>query len=297
MRRISLEIMAIPRTEKECADKLASIRWRGGLTCRCGGREHRRLRSRPRVFVCKRCRRHTSVTAGTLMHRCHLSIRQWLFAACLMLRNQGISAAEIMRRLKVTYETAWQLLHRLRLAMTSNDRIAGPLLVSVVGVKCGRPYRDGGPPKFLGRVACVAAAWGEHGVAIAHLPHRCRTDTWLREKLKCTKSKRERDGPAMHVLRRLWAKLVFTHAGVSERWLRRYVREASFRENGLQASRVLLNVLRAEQRIFDRVRPPVEPWGFKREWLPWSAFPMQRLQRHECARARRCPDYSVSAKI
>jgi len=49
-------------------------------------------------------------------------------------------------RTKVSYETAWQLLHRLRIAITDPTVfVAGNLMLAVANIKTSRPYRDGGP--------------------------------------------------------------------------------------------------------------------------------------------------------
>jgi len=65
-----------------------------------------------------------TVTVGTVMHRSKLSLKKWILAIFLMVSSKkGISALQLQRQLNIaSYQTAWHLCHRVRLAMTE-----GPL--------------------------------------------------------------------------------------------------------------------------------------------------------------------------
>ncbi len=71
-----------------------------------------------------RCRKQTSVIAGTIMHKTHLPLRTWFLAAHLVTtHSNGISALQLQAKLGVgSYKTAWLLLHKLRRAMVDPDR-------------------------------------------------------------------------------------------------------------------------------------------------------------------------------
>jgi len=61
--------------------------------------------------------------AGTAMHRSHMGIQEWFWAAYLVATHTpGFSAKQLERQLGCAYRTAWFMLHRLRRAMVSDAR-------------------------------------------------------------------------------------------------------------------------------------------------------------------------------
>ena len=58
------------------------------------------------------------------MHRSHISIREWCWAAYLVATHTpGISAAQLQRQLGIGSDTtAWHMLHRLRTGMVNETR-------------------------------------------------------------------------------------------------------------------------------------------------------------------------------
>lgn len=111
--------------EVACGRHLVERRWPDGFVCpHCGSRKGWRLRRARPIFQCAGCRKQTSVTAGTVMHRTHLALRTWLFAAHIVTsHSNGISALQLQAQLGLgSYETAWFLLHRLRRAMVDPER-------------------------------------------------------------------------------------------------------------------------------------------------------------------------------
>lgn len=111
-----LEFTAQFGEERRCIEHLAELRWPDGYVCsECGGCEAWRLTSRPRVYQCKACSHQESVTAGTIFHRTQTPLSKWFLAAYLMGRDKrGVSAKFLEQELKVAYQTAWTLLHKLR---------------------------------------------------------------------------------------------------------------------------------------------------------------------------------------
>src|ERR1035437_9182899 len=70
--------------EAACASFLFERRWSGGFACpSCGGGRAAALRSRAHTQECLDCRRQTSITAGTVMHRSKLPLTVWFSAAQL----------------------------------------------------------------------------------------------------------------------------------------------------------------------------------------------------------------------
>lgn len=117
-----------------CARYLAERRWPDGFVCpACGGRKGWALdRGRP-TWECAACRRQTSVTAGTIMHRSHLALKTWFLAAHIVAtHSNGISALQLQGQLGIgSYKTAWLLLHKLRRAMVDPGRSLLQTLVEV----------------------------------------------------------------------------------------------------------------------------------------------------------------------
>ncbi len=110
-------------TETQCREYLASVRWPAGYVCpRCGCRDGYRL-SNGR-YQCAHCKRQTSVTAGTVLHKTHMPLRVWFLAFYLVCTDKrGISAVQLSAQLGMTYKTAWYMLKRIRTAMGQRDKL------------------------------------------------------------------------------------------------------------------------------------------------------------------------------
>jgi len=117
--------------EAACASYLERARWGSSFVCpHCGTTgEPYRYANRPGVLCCRKCRRETRLTAGTVMERTHTPLSVWFWAAYLITsQTQGMSAVQFQRQLGLLrYETAFQILHKLRVGMVrpDQDRIGG----------------------------------------------------------------------------------------------------------------------------------------------------------------------------
>jgi transposase-like protein len=117
--------------ESACAAYLEHARWSNGFICdHCGSiGEPYRFSNRPGVLRCKHCNRDTSLTAGTVMERTHTPLSVWFWAAYLVTsQTPGMSAVQFQRQLGLSrYETAFQILHKLRAGMVrpDQDKIGG----------------------------------------------------------------------------------------------------------------------------------------------------------------------------
>ena len=109
-----------------CATYLEAIRWRSGFVCGWCGEpgEPYRFANRPHVLRCRKCRKDNRLTAGTVMQDSRTPLSIWFWAAYLAATDTaGISAVQFQRQLGVKrYETAFQLLHKLRAGMVCPDR-------------------------------------------------------------------------------------------------------------------------------------------------------------------------------
>lgn len=132
-------------TEEACLAYLEKARWPEGVRCiasrdgqPCGSdrisrivtkegvrKNGRRIPAR-RLYQCLECGFQFTAKAGTLFNDSHLPLQKWFFAVALMINaKKGLSAKQMQRDLKVSYETAWYLCHRVRDAMESEHGVFG----------------------------------------------------------------------------------------------------------------------------------------------------------------------------
>ena len=114
-----------------CAAYLEKARWSDGFVCpHCqAAGEPFRFANRPGVLRCRKWRRDTGLTVGTVMARSHTPLSVWFWSAYLVSsQTPGVSAVQLRRQLGLSrYETAFQILHKLRAGMVrpDQDRIGG----------------------------------------------------------------------------------------------------------------------------------------------------------------------------
>jgi len=112
-----------------CAAYLEALRWRDGFQCpKCASTAAPMHLGRPGVLRCKACKRDIALTAGTVMERTHMPLSTWFWAAFLVTSlTPGISAVQLRRQLGIkSYETAFQILHKLRSSMAITSGRIGP---------------------------------------------------------------------------------------------------------------------------------------------------------------------------
>src|ERR1035437_8746012 len=124
--------------DKACAKYLESMRWPAGFTCpkcRETGEPYRFPTRSSTVLRCRKCKVNTSLTSGTVMQSTHTPLSTWFWAAYLATtQTPGQSALQFQRQLGLTrYETAFQILHKLRAGMVrpERDSIGGEHAVEV----------------------------------------------------------------------------------------------------------------------------------------------------------------------
>lgn len=108
--------------EKACAEYLYQIKWPNGFVCPVCGHRHCYPIKGYRRYQCAKCHHQTSLTANTVMHRSHLPLKKWFWAIYLVACDKrGISALALAEKIEVCYETAWNVLRRVRAAMEMRD--------------------------------------------------------------------------------------------------------------------------------------------------------------------------------
>ena len=120
----SMDILEFQRrfaTDDACRAHLFKIRWPEGLTCpKCGGKDFYKITTR-NIYECT-CGHQVSLTAGTIMHGSHTPLSKWFWAIYLAAHDKrGVSALRLKKELRVAYQTAWSMLHKIRRAMAGRD--------------------------------------------------------------------------------------------------------------------------------------------------------------------------------
>jgi transposase-like protein len=142
-------------TEAEARGILENIRWPEGIQCpHCKSDDVTRLKAksdkvRDGLIQCNSCRGQITVTVGTVMHRSHITLRQWVQAFySICSHKKGVSALQLQRNLGLhSYRSAWHLAHRIRLAMKQD-----PLVSKLKGaVEVDETYIGGRPRKGDGK--------------------------------------------------------------------------------------------------------------------------------------------------
>lgn len=111
-------------SQEDCISAIIKRRWPDGWHCpKCGSRRGTRMNTRRSIQCLERgCRRQCSITAGTIFEQLKLPLPKVFLAVYLMTDKQGISAMSLAKHLAVAYNTAYNLLLKLRLVMSDRDR-------------------------------------------------------------------------------------------------------------------------------------------------------------------------------
>ncbi|MEZ0231181.1 MAG: transposase, partial [Planctomycetota bacterium] len=196
-------------TEAQCVEWLRRRRWPQGFACgRCGG-DGTWIVER-RGYACRRCRKFSSVTAGTLLHGTRKPIRKW-FEALYLIVQRGVNARVLQREIGLTYKVAWTWGHKLRSLM-------GPL-----GIR----------PEYRAERRRGVPAGGGCGCTKLTKRDWCWVDdedrrTWL-ERIAPTPWRHEPERPLPMEIFAHWDLLATYFGSMSEKHLGAYLDELSFR--------------------------------------------------------------------
>lgn len=136
------QLSAIIADEAKAFEYVESLRWPDGPVCQhCGaidrinrleGVKDKKGRVRHGLWKCYHCRGQFTVRKGSIFEESPIPLGKWILAIHLMCSSKkGISSNQLKRELGISYQSAWFLTHRIRLAMTQEP------LVSLLGVGGG----------------------------------------------------------------------------------------------------------------------------------------------------------------
>lgn len=167
---------------------VAKLRWPDGFVCpACGHKEFSYLTTR-RLWKCKACKKQTSVKKGTIFEDSPLGLDKWLAAMWLVCNcKNGISSHELARDLGVHQQSAWFMLHRIRLAMRTGTfaKLSGEVEAdeSYVGGKGFNMHKsrkakyDGKRGIAMNKTAVMGMRERANGKVIAHVIPNTRRPT------------------------------------------------------------------------------------------------------------------------
>lgn len=128
------ELAAVVSDEEQAFRLVERIVWPAGPECpHCQSDRVNRLapqRTKPSkkhpegkpvygLWKCYGCRKQFTVRVGTIFEDSPIPLGKWLLAIHLMCSSKkGISSNQLKRELGISYQSAWFLTHRIRLAMT-----------------------------------------------------------------------------------------------------------------------------------------------------------------------------------
>ena len=129
-----------------CLNYMVQVRWPEGVTCPTCGSDKVSFLATRRLWKCKtvHAKQQFSAKVGTIFEDSPIPLDKWLSAMWMIANSKnGVSSYEMSRSLGVTQKTAWFMLHRIRLAMQSddNDKMRG-------GVEVDETY-VGGAARFM----------------------------------------------------------------------------------------------------------------------------------------------------
>jgi len=172
-------------TDDSCKSYLAQRRWPEHVSCpRCGNDSVHELAKRPYHWECSLCGAgHSyrfSVLVGTIFENTNYPLIIWFKVIYLMLSSKkGISALQIQRMMGMgSYRTAWQMCHKVRVAMGNTEfrQLVGFVEVdeTYVGGKARNKHKGPGGRGDMGGTggtgkAIVAGAIQRKGNVIARV--------------------------------------------------------------------------------------------------------------------------------
>ena len=103
-------------TDEQCRQALFKWKFSDGFVCpECGNKTYCTLEKR-HLYQCHHCHHQTSATCGTIFDSTKLPLSKWFLAIHLMTQlKTAVSALELKRQLKISYNTAWSMKQKIEL--------------------------------------------------------------------------------------------------------------------------------------------------------------------------------------
>jgi transposase-like protein len=133
-------------TEKAVIDHFLKIRYKGKVKCNhCQSEKVYQRSKNLKIFDCNECGNTFSPFKDTIFEKTSTDLRKWMYAIHLFLNGKkGISGLQLKREIKVTYKTAWRMLHKIREAMGngSHEKFAETVVEMDEAYVGGKPKKS-----------------------------------------------------------------------------------------------------------------------------------------------------------
>ena len=140
-----LEVFRRFPTQEACLAHLENIRWPETPTCpHCNSKHVARKAEKGRVgrWNCHACHNSYNVLSGTIFEKTRVDLQKWFLAIALTINaKKSLSSYQLARDIKTTHQTALYIQHRIRAAMTDNDKMLEGILEMDETFVGGRPRR------------------------------------------------------------------------------------------------------------------------------------------------------------
>jgi transposase-like protein len=110
-------------TEESCREFLIKSRWGDKPVCiHCGNTEKIYKIQGGKLLKCSKCRKPFSPKVGTIFEDSALPLQKWFHAMFVVsAHKKGISSCQLAKDIDVRQATAWHMLHRIRLTMSTGS--------------------------------------------------------------------------------------------------------------------------------------------------------------------------------
>ena len=131
--------------QEACLAHLESIRWPERPTCpSCQSPHVRRKAEKGRVgrWNCHTCHNSYNVLSGTVFEKTRVPLQKWFLAIALTINaKKSLSSYQLARDIQTTHQTALYMQHRIRAAMTENDKVLQGIIEADETYGGGKPRR------------------------------------------------------------------------------------------------------------------------------------------------------------
>ena len=140
-----IEVLQQFPTQEACIAHLENIRWPKIPTCPFCQSEHvARKAEKGRVgrWNCHACHNSYNVLSGTIFEKTKVDLQKWFLAIALTINaKKSLSSYQLARDIQTTHQTALYMQHRIRAAMTENDKVLQGIIEADETFVGGRPRR------------------------------------------------------------------------------------------------------------------------------------------------------------
>jgi transposase-like protein len=162
--------------DSDCAAYLERLRWPLGFICPACQRQQKPWRQTRGRLVCPVCHHETSVTARTIFDKTRTPLTTWFDAAWhITTTKNGVSAKTLERTLGISYQVAWYMLHRFRVAMVrpAREQLSGEVEVDetmIGGVEEGGKRGRGATKEIVVIAVEIKQPKGFGRIRMRHIP-------------------------------------------------------------------------------------------------------------------------------